>query len=173
MPRALPLAAAALLLACGGLDEVDFTRSGSATVPDGPAALPQDGFASFPVAIGREALDEQGVDPDDVDSARLVALRLEVTAGRSLEEWLDDVAFYVEAPGLARVLVAEKRGIGDLPAGTTAVDLDASGIDLKPYLLAETTTVTAGGTGSQPSADTTVKATMTIRVDVNVSGLFD
>lgn len=173
MPRALPLAAALLLAGCGGLDEVDLTRSGSATVPGGSAALPQGAFASFPVSIGRAALDDEGVDPDDVDSARLVALRLEVTAGTPLDRWLDEVAFHVEAPGLPRVLVAEKRGIGDLPANTTAVELDATGVDLKPYLLAETTTVTAEGAGSQPAEETTVRATLTIRVDVNVTGLFD
>jgi hypothetical protein len=176
MPRALLLAPAVLLLAaCGHLDEVDVTRSGSATVPgaQGGAALPAGAFATFPFSIGRDALAEQGIDANDVDSARLVGLRLEATAGTSLEAWLEDVAFWVEAPGLPRVLVAQRTGIGALPAGTTAVDLDVPGVDLKPYVLAPTTTVTAEGAGSQPPVDTTVRATMTIRVDVNVSGLLD
>jgi hypothetical protein len=176
MPRLLALAPAALLLAaCGDLDEVDVTRSGAATVPGaaGGAALPDGAFASFPFSIGRDALAEQGVDADDVDSARVVALRLEVTAGTSLEAWLDQVAIWVEAPGLPRVRVAEKGGIGALPAGTAAVDLDVSGADLKPYVLAPTTTVVAEGAGSQPPVDTTVEATLTVRLDVNVSGLLD
>jgi hypothetical protein len=176
MTRLRALASAALLLgACGHLDEIDVSRSGSATVPGGPggAALPAGAIASFPVSIGRDALAEQGIDPNDVDSARLVGLRLEVTAGTPLPAWLDHVAIYVEAPDLPRVLVAEKSGIGALPPGTTAVDLDASGTDLKPYALAPTTTVVAEGGGTQPPVDTTVKATMTLRVDVNVSGLLD
>jgi hypothetical protein len=174
MPRLLALAPLALLAAaCGHLDEIDVTRSGTATVPGGPggAALPAGAIASFPVSIGRDALAAEGIDPNDIDSARLVGLRLEVTAGTSLPAWLDHVAIYVRANGLPRVLVGEKSGIRALPAGTTAVDLDVSGADLKPYALADVTTVEAEGSGTQPAATTTLKATMTLRVNVNVSGL--
>jgi hypothetical protein len=165
--------AALLLAACGDLDQIDVVRSGSATVPGGPAVPISGAVVEFPVSLGRDALAEQGVDPNDVDSARLVGLRLEVTQGTSLEQWLDDVAFHVEAPGLPAVLVASKTGIGALPAGTTAVELDAMGVDLKPYVLADTTSVTAEASGTAPPVDTTLRATATVRVDVNVSGLFD
>ena len=97
--------------------------------------------------------------------------QVEVTQGTSLEQWLDAVSIYVEAPGLTRVLVAQKSGIHALPAGTTLVELDTSGVDLKPYVLAQTTTVTAEGTGTVPPVDTTIRATATVRVDVNVTGL--
>lgn len=169
--KALALCAL-LVAACGDVDEVDVTRSGTATVPGGGGALPADAVA-LDLAIGRDALAQDGIDPDDVDSARLVALRLAVVSGTSLEAWLDEVAFHVEAPGLPRVLVAQKRGIRSLPGGTTAVDLDVSGVDLKPYVLAPTATVTAEVAGTQPPESTTVRATATIRVDVDVSGLFD
>lgn len=176
MTRALAAVPAALLLAaCGSLDEIDVVRSGTATVPGvaGAPPLPAGAMASFPFSLGRDALGEQGIDPNDVDSARLVGLRLEVTQGTSLEDWLDQVSFYVEAPGLARVLVASKSGIRALPDGTTAVELDAAGADLKPYVLADTTTVTAEGAGIAPPVSTTLRATVTVRVDVNVSGLLD
>jgi hypothetical protein len=176
MRRALALVPVALLLAaCGDLDQIDVVRSGTATLPGVPggAALPGDAIPPFPFSLGRDALAEQGVDPNDVDSARLVGLRLEVTQGTSLEDWLDEVSFYVEAPGLPRVLVASKTGIGALPDGTTAVELDAAGVDLKPYVLADTTAVTAEGAGTIPPVDTTLRATVTVRVDVNVSGLLD
>ncbi|HEX9050870.1 MAG TPA: hypothetical protein VF841_10095 [Anaeromyxobacter sp.] len=176
MPRALALAPAALLAlaGCGKLDQIDLTRSGSAIVPGAPggAALPAGGIASFPISVGRDALAAQGIRPNDVDSAKLVGLRLEVTQGTSLERWLSSVSLYVEAPGFARVLVARKTGIDALPAGTTRVDLDTFGVDLKPYVLAPTTTVTAEGTGTVPPVDTTLLATATVRVDVNVTGLF-
>jgi len=174
MTRALALVPAVLLVsACGKLDQIDVVRSGSATVPGAPggAALPAGGIASFPISVGRDALNAQGVNPDDVDSAKLVGLRIEVTQGTSLEQWLDAVSIYVEAPGLTRVLVAQKSGIHALPAGTTLVELDTSGVDLKPYVLAQTTTVTAEGTGTVPPVDTTIRATATVRVDVNVTGL--
>ncbi len=175
MPRALALAPAALLAlaGCGKLDQIDVVRSGSATVPGVPggAPLPAGGIATFPISVGRDALSAQGISPNDVDSAKLVGLRLEVTQGASLDQWLDSVSLYVEATGMPRVLVATKSGIRALGPGTTKVDLDTQGVDLKPYVLAQTTTVTAEGTGNVPSVDTTVQATATVRVDVNVSGV--
>lgn len=175
MTRSLALAPALFLVAagCGKLDQIDVVRSGSATVPGVPggAALPAGGIATFPISLGRDALQAQGVDPSDVDSAKLVGLRLEATQGTSLEKWLDSVSVYVEATGMPKVLVAQKSGIQALPAGTTAVDLDAMGVDLKPYVLAQTTNVTAEGSGNAPPVDTTVLATATVRVDVNVTGL--
>lgn len=172
--RTLAVAALLAVAACGDLDEVDVTRSGTAVVPGGPggAALPG-GAVGLGVAVGRDVIEGEGIDPDDVDSARLVGLRVEILSGASLETWLDRVAFHVEAPGLPRVLVAERSGLRALPAGTRAVDLDVPGVDLKPYVLAPQATVTAEVSGSQPAEDTEVRATATIRVDVNVSGLFD
>jgi hypothetical protein len=175
MSRAL---AAAFLLAtaaaCGDVDEVDFTRSAEVTVPGVAAPLP-DATVVVPLQLdlGRDVLEAEGIDPDDVDSARLRAVSLAVASGSSLETWLDDLALFVEAPGLARALVAQRTGIRALPAGTTAVDLQTTGVDLKPYMLAPTAQVTAEATGTPPETDTVLRATATIRVDVSVSGLFD
>ena len=162
-----------LLAACGRLDQIDIVRSASATIPGAPGspALPAGAVATFPISLGRDALSADGVNPNHVDSAKLVGLRLEVTQGTSLEKWLSTVSLYVEAPGLARVPVARKTGIDALPAGTNRVDLDTFGVDLKPYVVAPTTTVTAEGSGTIPPVDTTIQATATVRVDVNVSGL--
>ena len=175
MIRPLAAAAAALALAaCGGLDEVDITRTASGTVPGAPGAAPFTGtaFGALDLAVDRRTLQENGVDPDDVDSAKLTALRLEVTGnGASFETWLDQVAFYVEAPGQARTLVAQKSGIRALPPGTRVIDLDAAGVDLKPYVIASSGTVTAEASGNQPAETTTIQATATVRVNVSVSGL--
>jgi hypothetical protein len=159
--------------ACGRLDDVDVTRSATVTVPGSPARapLPAGAFA-LDVAIGREALEAEGIDRNDIDAARLVRARIDVVSGSALEAWLDGVALHLEAPGLPRVLVAERRGIGALPAGTNAIDLQPSGVDLKPYVLASGSKVTAEATGTQPAETTTVRATATVRVDVSVTGLF-
>jgi hypothetical protein len=174
MTRPIVLACAALLAACGGLDEVDITRSASGTVPGaaGSPPLAGDALGVIDLVVDRRALAENDIDPDDVDSARLVGLRLEVTEGTAFPAWLESVQFFVEAPGLPRVLIAEKAGIRSLPAGTTAVDLDVPGVDLKPYAVAPAATVTGAASGTQPPVNTTIRATATIRVDVNVTGLF-
>lgn len=170
--RAL-LPAALLLAACGRFDEVDITRSTSGTVPGAAASRPLAGgmLGALDLVVDRGTLDAHGIQPDDVDSARLKGLRLEVTEGTSIEAWLEAVSFYVEAPGLPRVLVARRDRIGTLPAGTTAIELETPGVDLKPYILAPSGTVMAEVSGTQPPVDTTVLATATIRVNVNASGL--
>lgn len=174
MRRALALGALLAATACGGIDEIDVTRSATASVPGSPggAALPVGAVAPLDLTLGRDALRQEGIDPNDVDSARLVAFRLEATSGASLETWLDSVAIHVEGPGLPRVLVAQRSGIRSLAAGTRSVDLEVPGADLKPYLLAPTATVTAEAGGNQPAEDTAIRATATLRVDVSVSGLF-
>jgi hypothetical protein len=162
--------------ACGGLDDVDVTRSTSGTVPGVPgggAAGNLTGFGAISLG-GEEALRREGIEPNDIDSARLRTVRLEVESGRSLERWLDEVVIRARATGLPEVTVAERRGIRALPADTRSIELDvSSGVNLHPYLTAETATLLVEATGIPPDADTTVRITATVRVDVNVSGLFD
>lgn len=175
MTRALAACALLAVTACGSLDEVDVTRSATATVPGVPGGevLPSGTISALGIALGRNALEEEGIDPNDVDSARLVALRLDVSSGASLETWMEAISFHVEAPGRPRVLVAQRGGIRSLPAGTRSVDLEVTGVDLKPYVLEPVATITAEATGRPPAEDTVLRATATLRVDVNVSGLFD
>lgn len=173
--RGLGLVSVVALTACGSLDQVDVKRSASVVVPGAAGSPPLAGtaLASLDLQIDRRALAENGIDPNDVDSAKLVGLRLTVTQGTSLEAWLESVSFFAEATGIPKTLIATKSGIGSLPAGTTTVELDVPGVDLKPFVLADAVHVTAEVTGTQPPVDTTLEATATIRVDVNVSGLFD
>lgn len=176
MTRLLALVPAALLLAsCGRLDEVDIRRSASGTIPGAPGAtpLPSGTFAGLGLMLDRSVLEQNGIEPDDVDSARLVGLTLAATQGTSLEAWLDAVSFHVEGPGLPRALVARRTGIRGLPAGTRTIELETFDVDLKPYVLAPSSTVVVEVTGNQPPQDTTVEATATVRVNVNVSGLLD
>jgi hypothetical protein len=162
------------LAACGSVDQVDVTRSATVSVPGGPGgtALAVDAIA-VDLQIDRRALDQEGIDGNDIDSARLRSVRVEVQVGTSLEKWLDSLELHIEAPGLPRTLLARKDGIRVLPAGTPGVDLDVPDVDLKPYLLAERSTITTGASGNQPDTDTTVKVSATIRVDVSVSGLLN
>jgi hypothetical protein len=174
MPRLLALGCAAFLLtSCGRLDEVEITRSATGTVPGAPGAVPLTGgsFGGLGLMLDEATLRQNGIDPADVDSAKLVGLRLVVTRGTSFEGWLDAVSFFLEAPGLPRVLVAQTSGVRALPAGTTTLELAAAGVDLKPYALAPSRTVDVQVTGTQPPVDTTIQATATLRVNVNVTGL--
>ncbi len=170
------VAATALLLlapACGRLTQVDVTRSTSVTVPGstGGGALPSGAVSGLRIELGSALLKEQGLDPKDVDGAKLRRVHLEVRAGTPLDQWLDGVALHAEGPTLPRVLLARKTGIRSLPAGTTAVDLDVPAVELKPYLDAATSAITVDASGRLPAAETTVDVTATMRVDVNVGAV--
>jgi hypothetical protein len=152
---------------------VDITRTASGTIPGAagapPLAVPA--LAGLGLMLDPSTFKANGIDPSDVDSAKLVGLRLAVTNGTTFEAWLDSVSFFVEAQGLPRVLVAQKTGIRSLPPGTTVVELATPGVDLKPYVATPSATIGVEAAGSQPSGATTVEATATIRVNVNVTGL--
>lgn len=169
---ALALAPALLVAGCGRLDQVDITRTATATVPGAPGSPPLPAtLGGFGLMFDRAALQESGIGPSDVDSAKLIGLRIAVTGGTSLDAWLDSVSFFVEAPGLPRVLAAQRSGIRSLPAGTSVVELATSGVDLKPYLVAPSSSVSVEASGNQPAVATTIEVTATLRVDVNVTGL--
>jgi hypothetical protein len=168
---AFPIAALTLLAGCNQLDRVDVTRSTTATVPAGPGAIPPSLPAALSVELGDQTLRDAGIDPHDVDSARARLLRLEVRQGASLESWLDRIAFYAEGGGRERTLVAERVGIASLPAGTTSLDLDVTGVDLKPFASASDGKLTVEATGTLPAVETVVEVTVTVRVDVNVAGV--
>jgi hypothetical protein len=174
MARLLALVSASLLVAaCGRLDEVDITRKASGTIPGAagaaPLAIPSD--VGLGLMLDRSVLAENGISPSDVDSAKVIALRITVMNGTSFEAWLDEVSFFVQAEGLPRALVAQKKGIRTLPGGTTVIELSTPGVDLKPYVLAPSSTVSAEASGRQPPVATTLEATATVRVNVNVTGL--
>jgi hypothetical protein len=160
--------------ACGHLDDVDFTRSATVTVPGVPGGGPSgtiSGVGEIDLG-GRDALQSQGINPDDVDAAHLRTLHVDVQSGASLETWLDAVVLRARAQGLPDVVVAEKHGISALPAGTRSLDLDVNGgVDLKPYLIGTSPTLAIEATGKPPTEDTKLQLTATITVNVNVSGV--
>jgi hypothetical protein len=109
-----------------------------------------------------------------VDSAELRRLEVQVLSGSSLETFVETVEIRIQSPGLPERVVASKSGIRALPADTRVVALDVTpGVDLKPYLTATSATLSVGATGSGPAEETRLRVTATVRVDVNVSGLFD
>ncbi len=160
--------------ACGHLDDVDFTRSATVTVPGVPGGGqtgPISGVGSVDLG-GRDALQSQGINPNDIDAAHLKTLHVDVQSGASLETWLGSVVLSARAQGLPDVVVAQKQNISSLPAGTRGLDLDVNGgVDLKPYLVGTSPVLVVDATGTPPAEDTTLKLTATITVNVNVSGV--
>ena len=160
-----------LALCCSGVDDFEVTQTATAQVPAGtvldtlPADLGFDDLTKVDVQESREYAN-QGVSESDVDSVRLVRVKLTVRGGGDLA-FMDSVEFFVESPGLPRVRVA--RG-GPFPAGTSEVELQLDDVELKPYVIADSMDITSAATGRRPAEMTTIDAELVLLVDVDVSG---
>lgn len=155
------------------IDDFDITRSAE-TVIQGSVLTQILGAMGFPGLSDMQLSDSaemknQGVKPNQIDSIRLKLLRLKVTKPASGQDltFFKSIEFYAESKGLAKKLVAKG---GPFSAGATQVDLTLLDAELKPYATAEAMSLTTVVDGHPPGQDTTLQATVTLRVDVNVTG---
>ena len=176
MGRRLALATAVLVsLTCGAseVDNVEVEQDGRAEIPAGSVIdqllgdLAFEGFDDIDVSQSRE-LENQGYTEDQIDSVRLKELELTVSApsGGRLD-FLESVAFFVEAEGEERLEIAR---LDPVPDGQTTVAVPVADVELLPYVVAESMTITTEATGSAPDEDTTVDAHLVLDVDIDVSG---
>lgn len=176
MRHRLALAGAVFVsLTCGAsdIDNVEVEQDGRAQIPAGSVIdqllgdLAFDGFDDIDVSQSQE-LENQGYTEDQIDSVHLETLTLTVSApaGGNLD-FLESIAFFVEAEGEERVEIARLEPV---PEGVTEVDVPVADVELLPYVVAESMTVTTEAMGSAPDDDTTVDAHLVFDVDVNVSG---
>jgi hypothetical protein len=177
-PRWRPLApalAAALLPSCGddGLFRVDLDGEDTLVVEQGTvleALAGELGFGAF-LAMNLtedQRLRNQGVEPGDISSARLLSFTLEATAPAGADlAFLQDVRLIVESPGLAAVEVARAA---DFPPGVARVDFELEDVDLTDYLVSESLTLRAEVEGGRPPEDTTLTAAYALEVGVTLQG---
>jgi hypothetical protein len=172
-----------LVLSNGCADKLDaftITRSGSADVAGSvlpgvlTSALQLGGLGNMDFSQSAE-FKNQGVKANQVDSVTLTKLHLQVTkpaSGQDLQ-FLDKVEFFAEGKDTAgnplpRVLVATG---GPFTKGATGVDLTIPSQELKPYVIGPSMSITSDVKGKPPAQDTTLQVTVSMRVDVNVTGV--
>lgn len=163
------------LSACAdSLDDFDITRVATAKVSGNPlgsllGVLALGGFADMKLSDSQE-FKNQGVKPHHVDSVKLSRLRLKVTVPASGQDltFMKQLSFFAVAKDLPEVRVASG---GPFAAGVNTVELTLDGVELKPYVVAEAMSLTTKVDGQAPKQDTTLEATVTLHVDVNVSGV--
>lgn len=173
------LAAAGLataLAACGSeLDRFDIEESSRATVPEASTVekvigdgLGFDNFGDMEITQSQE-FQNQDVSANEVDSVTLKSFQLAVVEPPSGQDltFLNALDFYVEADGLERKLIASGA---DFPEGQTEVDLELADVELKPYVLEDSVTITTQADGSRPDQETTIEARIVLTVDINVTG---
>lgn len=162
-------------LACGNLDNITVTKSASSTIQGaGPlgglgSTLGFDGFSDIDVSDD-QTFKNQGYSRNEIDSVKLHELKLEITSPASGGDFtfIDSIEFYASAPNQPKVLIA--RG-GPFTSNERTVGLEVEDVELVDYATAASMTITSEVEGSAPSQTTTVKATVSFDVDVNIKGV--
>jgi hypothetical protein len=173
--RTCAMGALLALLCCGGMDTFDVAEEASATI-EGASLFEQlagdMGFGSFlnmDISQSQE-LKNQGVEKNQIDSVKLTTLTLTIADPPSGQDFsfLQELSFFVEAEGLPRKLIASRTSF---PSGETSVAMTIEDVELAPYATAPSMNISAEVNGRRPSHQTTIKADMSLKVDVNVSGV--
>lgn len=165
----VPLSALVILTTvCSSIDDFEVEVAGRGEVP---ARTPLDVVLGELSLLGFDRVDvsqqfaNQGVGDEDVDSVELVSLALTVEAPADATlDFVDSVAFLVEAPDLPRREIAE---ISSVPRGARTVSAAVfPGVELKPYVTARSMRIALDATGERPARAVTIRADVILDVDV-------
>jgi hypothetical protein len=172
MPRPI-LLLIPLLVGCPGLGQVGFDvdSPGQSTVQGSPAGGLLPAFPGFPAFGGmsfsqNEKFQNNNTNKDHVSSCRVSKLTLKiVTPTTQALSFIQKIEFFIEAPNLPKVRIAEALSI---PSGVSMVELTLDDHELAPYAKAESFSITTTGTASVPPKDTTIEADLTLHIVANV-----
>ncbi len=116
-----------------------------------------------------EELANQGVEPGDIREVFLVDFVLEATAPAGADlAFIDSLDVLVSAPGFPEVVIAHQD---DFPQGVAVVALDLEPVDLTPYTVSQSMSITTDVRGHRPEVDTEVEARFAIDVGVTGQGV--
>jgi hypothetical protein len=117
-------------------------------------------FANIDVSTTDE-FENNDVRREQVTSAKLTALSLTIAAPQGADfDWLDEIAFSVEADGEPDVEVAS----GVVADDTVAATLDLEDVELAPYVRAPAFAITTDVTARRPPQDTTVRVDLVFSI---------
>lgn len=165
----------AIVVACGGtLFSIRIEETTTITISEASlveSLLTDIGFEEFTSLdlTDSEELQNQGVEPGDIRETFLVEFSLEAVdpPGSDLS-FIDALEVYVEAPDLPRVLIASQDSF---PMGEALIDFELEGIDLTPYVVSQSMTLTTDAAGRRPDEATQVEALFALSVGVTSQGV--
>lgn len=167
-----------LLVSCG-VDEFDTELKATTTLEGSPGLLrlleglgPMAGFTNIDFSTNQDFAN-QGVGKEDVDSVKLTRMTIRIVDPADQDfRFLESLQFFAEADG-QKVLVAERHGIDklDLRAPNPVLELEVKDVELAPFVTAPSMSITTEGKGRRPARDTTLEATVQLRVDVSAGAL--
>lgn len=160
------------LLGCSKLLTVQI--EGTATTEVEGASLLEDligdlGFDSLVSMDITEAeeLANQGVEPGDLVSVRLVGFDLEITEGDPDLSFIDAMAVSVTAPDLDEVEIAVQD---EFPEGQALVEMELLDVDMVDYAVSQSMTLTTSVEASRPSEDSVIEARYVLEVEATLQG---
>lgn len=163
--------ALAMLCTCGTLDRFDVPTTAYANIPKQTivdVVIDQLAFDEFDELDFSQEIANQGVTEDQIDSVHMTSFVIHTDEGSGATlDFLESVAFYAEADGQARVLVASSTNF----KGKTSVDLVVDEeVELKPYVVAPSMNLVAEVKGKRPAQDTRLTADVVLSVDATIPG---
>ena len=160
-----------LAVGCSRLTTLHIEESAQTTVEEGTLLedlLGDFGFESFVTMdlTQSEEMKNQGAEPGDVRNVELVLFELEALDPDGADlSFIESMDILVQAPGLEERLLASAD---DFPEGQALVAFTLGEVDLTPYVVSQSMTITTDVTAHRPDQDTLVEARF--QVDVGVTG---
>jgi hypothetical protein len=165
------VAALAALCMCGDIDRFEVDVSATAIIAPGTLLdelLAAASFPGFDEISFEQDFENQGVTDDQIDSVRLRRFVVRTAEGSgAMLDFVESAAFYAEAEGLPRVLVASSVDF----EGKSSVELEIEqDVELAPYAVAPFMTLSAEIEGRRPAEETVITAEVVLAVDATIPG---
>jgi hypothetical protein len=164
----------ALLLGCSSLLTISIEETAITTVEAGTVLeelLGDLGFEDFVTMdlTASEALQNQGVEPGDISSSALTLLELSVIEPDNGDlSFLENMVISVESPDVTSALVASQD---TFPVGVGTVLFDLEELDLTPYIVSQSLSLTTEVSASRPEEETVIQARFIVDVTATVQGV--
>lgn len=154
---------------CDGIASVEIERTASAIIYEvEPAgALDLEEFENMDLQLGEfeNTEDVRGKHIADARLDRLVITVIDPLHGDL--SFADRVEVFVESPDEPARRIAYRE---DFPAGESTIEFEIDGVDLEPYIVADSLTFTARIEGDPPPQETEIEGTATLDVGVTLAG---
>lgn len=158
--RELMGAAALLGMGCDGIASVEVERTSMGVIfaDEEPNEID---FGEFD--------NDENITEDDIASAHLTGVVIDVIEPEGGDlSFADRVDVYIDAPGLPRRLLASQDRF---PVGESRIVLRSAGLELEPYVIADSLHFTAIIDGEAPDEDVLVRAKARLDVAVTAEGV--
>lgn len=163
-----------LALGCSNITTLNIEEKAQVVVDKGTLLeelLGDFGFDSFVTMdlTASEQMKNQGAGPGDVRDVQLIYFEMEAVEPPGADlSFIESMDILVEPPELDSVLLASSDSF---PEGQGLVEFTLADVDLTPYVVSQSMTITTDVTAKRPDVDTTIEARFQVDVRVTVQGV--